>query len=80
MQAAAHGLDFGQFGHDAFTLRDGGDSAATQPRAMVARDGDRAWRNGAEKTTHFGFSEVPLGDKQGLVNDVFHIGRRAATT
>jgi demethylmenaquinone methyltransferase/2-methoxy-6-polyprenyl-1,4-benzoquinol methylase len=27
---------------------------------------------GAEKTTHFGFSEIPLGDKQGRVNDVFH--------
>ncbi len=27
---------------------------------------------GAENTTHFGFSEIPLGDKQGRVNDVFH--------
>src|SRR3954464_4487041 len=24
------------------------------------------------KTTHFGFRDVPLGDKQTLVNDVFH--------
>src|ERR1041385_4188154 len=24
------------------------------------------------QTTHFGFSDVPLGDKQTLVNDVFH--------
>src|ERR1700738_5298477 len=24
------------------------------------------------ETTHFGFREVPVGDKQGLVNDVFH--------
>src|ERR1700749_1954160 len=23
-------------------------------------------------TTHFGYRDVPLGDKQGLVNDVFH--------
>jgi demethylmenaquinone methyltransferase/2-methoxy-6-polyprenyl-1,4-benzoquinol methylase len=29
------------------------------------------------KTTHFGFRDVPLGDKQGLVNDVFHsVARR----
>jgi demethylmenaquinone methyltransferase / 2-methoxy-6-polyprenyl-1,4-benzoquinol methylase len=25
-----------------------------------------------ESRTHFGYSEVPLGDKQGLVDDVFH--------
>jgi demethylmenaquinone methyltransferase/2-methoxy-6-polyprenyl-1,4-benzoquinol methylase len=32
---------------------------------------------GAENTTHFGFSEIPLGDKQGRVNDVFHsVARR----
>src|SRR3954464_11146628 len=24
------------------------------------------------KTTHFGFRDIPLGDKQTLVNDVFH--------
>lgn len=29
------------------------------------------------KTTHFGFRDVPLGDKQTLVNDVFHsVARR----
>src|SRR5260370_38318344 len=28
-------------------------------------------------TTHFGFRDVPVGDKQGLVNDVFHsVARR----
>lgn len=28
-------------------------------------------------TTHFGYRDVPLGDKQGLVNDVFHsVARR----
>src|ERR1700691_5978160 len=27
--------------------------------------------NGPDETTHFGFREVPLGDKQTLVNDVF---------
>jgi demethylmenaquinone methyltransferase/2-methoxy-6-polyprenyl-1,4-benzoquinol methylase len=31
----------------------------------------------AEETTHFGFRDVPLGDKQTLVNDVFHsVARR----
>src|SRR6202012_3987220 len=25
-----------------------------------------------DQTTHFGFRDVPLGDKQALVNDVFH--------
>jgi demethylmenaquinone methyltransferase/2-methoxy-6-polyprenyl-1,4-benzoquinol methylase len=31
----------------------------------------------AEKQTDFGFRRVPLGDKQGLVNDVFHsVARR----
>src|SRR5258707_12780812 len=25
-----------------------------------------------DETTHFGFKDVPLGDKQTLVNDVFH--------
>jgi len=28
--------------------------------------------NGPDKTTHFGFRDVPLDDKQRLVNDVFH--------
>src|ERR1700731_444385 len=29
------------------------------------------------QTTHFGFRDVPVGDKQGLVNDVFHsVARR----
>jgi demethylmenaquinone methyltransferase / 2-methoxy-6-polyprenyl-1,4-benzoquinol methylase len=26
----------------------------------------------SDQTTHFGFRDVPLGDKQALVNDVFH--------
>jgi demethylmenaquinone methyltransferase/2-methoxy-6-polyprenyl-1,4-benzoquinol methylase len=28
--------------------------------------------NGPDETTHFGFRDVPLDDKQRLVNDVFH--------
>src|SRR6478736_1670405 len=32
---------------------------------------------GPDNTTHFGFSEVPLADKQGRVNDVFRsVARR----
>ncbi|MGA9824290.1 MAG: bifunctional demethylmenaquinone methyltransferase/2-methoxy-6-polyprenyl-1,4-benzoquinol methylase, partial [Methylocystis sp.] len=30
-----------------------------------------------ESSTHFGFEEVPLAEKQGLVDDVFHkVARR----
>jgi demethylmenaquinone methyltransferase / 2-methoxy-6-polyprenyl-1,4-benzoquinol methylase len=33
--------------------------------------------NQPDETTHFGFKDVPFGDKQGLVNDVFHsVARR----
>src|ERR1700721_2483485 len=33
--------------------------------------------NQPDETTHFGFKDVPLGDKQGMVNDVFHsVARR----
>ncbi len=33
--------------------------------------------NQPDQTTHFGFRDVPLGDKQTLVNDVFHsVARR----
>src|ERR1700743_3752079 len=33
--------------------------------------------NQPDETTHFGFKDVPLGDKQSLVNDVFHsVARR----
>src|SRR5882672_8505207 len=35
------------------------------------RVGDR-WMDRPDQTTHFGFRDVPLGDKQTLVNDVFH--------
>jgi demethylmenaquinone methyltransferase/2-methoxy-6-polyprenyl-1,4-benzoquinol methylase len=34
-------------------------------------------RSDQDSSTHFGFSEVPLGEKQGLVDDVFHkVARR----
>src|SRR6202000_221543 len=33
--------------------------------------------NQSDETTHFGFRDVPLGDKQTMVNDVFHsVARR----
>jgi len=37
----------------------------------MVRDG-RQVDGRADQTTHFGFRDVPLGDKQTLVNDVFH--------
>src|ERR1700730_1401366 len=46
---------------------------------MVRRD-EAFWMKTMDKageTTHFGFRDVPLGDKQTLVNDVFHsVARR----
>ena len=36
----------------------------------MASEDPRAGR--ADETTHFGYADVPVGDKQGLVNDVFH--------
>ncbi len=35
--------------------------------------------NSPDETTHFGFREVPLGDKQTLVNDVFRSVASATT-
>ena len=32
-----------------------------------------------DNATHFGFRDVPLGDKQALVDDVFHRWRGATT-
>src|SRR5690349_14852485 len=42
---------------------------------MVARSGAQAARPHIEsmpENTHFGYRDVPLGDKQALVDDVFH--------
>ena len=38
---------------------------------MVCGDGEKLMDR-PDQTTHFGFRDVPLGDKQTLVNDVFH--------
>jgi demethylmenaquinone methyltransferase / 2-methoxy-6-polyprenyl-1,4-benzoquinol methylase len=51
------------------------------PRAVrerqIGRTGGVEWMNQPDETTHFGFRDVPLGDKQTLVNDVFHsVARR----
>src|SRR5258705_500896 len=32
----------------------------------------RKYMDRPDQTTHFGFRDIPLGDKQTLVNDVFH--------
>lgn len=37
-----------------------------------APSSDPAVEQDADSSTHFGYSEVPLKDKQGLVDDVFH--------
>src|ERR1700761_7225632 len=43
---------------------------------MVPRDGDELMDR-PDQTTHFGFRDVPLDDKQTLVNEVFHsVARR----
>src|SRR5947209_8525683 len=38
---------------------------------MVSRDGEQSMDR-PDQTTHFGFRDVPLADKQTLVNEVFH--------
>src|SRR5713101_1517813 len=65
----ADGLDFGQFRHCASFLP--ADIAPPAwPRYGPARKGLFAMARAGE-TTHFGFDRVSLGDKQGLVDDVF---------
>jgi demethylmenaquinone methyltransferase/2-methoxy-6-polyprenyl-1,4-benzoquinol methylase len=53
------------------------DVIATLRRARYGlRDGEKLMDR-PDQTTHFGFRDVPLGDKQTLVNDVFHsVARR----
>ena len=46
-------------------------------RLKIGGTGGVEWMNQPDETTHFGFRDVPLGDKQTLVNDVFHsVARR----
>jgi demethylmenaquinone methyltransferase/2-methoxy-6-polyprenyl-1,4-benzoquinol methylase len=41
-------------------------------RARYGPDLEYALMDRPDQTTHFGFKDVPLGDKQTLVNEVFH--------
>jgi demethylmenaquinone methyltransferase/2-methoxy-6-polyprenyl-1,4-benzoquinol methylase len=63
----------------AFTFREGRDSAIGGGRLWSGRNS--RWAQDSmerpDQTTHFGFRDVELGDKQGLVNEVFHsVARR----
>src|SRR5271166_3364998 len=50
--------------------------AMTAPISYVRADPSRTSRTQSmsqpDQTTHFGFRDVPLGEKQTLVNEVFH--------
>src|SRR6195952_449808 len=51
-------------------------SSALQPAALWSGSGVELMDR-PDQTTHFGFKDVPLGDKQTLVNEVFHsVARR----
>src|SRR6266436_2059450 len=90
LQAAADGLDFGQFGHaGSFNSESlvqvigsshspyGGDVIAPLRRARYGPGHGVMLMDRPGKTTHFGFRDVPVEDKQTLVNDVFHsVARR----
>jgi demethylmenaquinone methyltransferase/2-methoxy-6-polyprenyl-1,4-benzoquinol methylase len=41
-------------------------------RARYGLPAEKELMDRPDQTTHFGFRDVPLGDKQALVNDVFH--------
>src|SRR5208283_3050014 len=45
------------------------DKMQQAPSSAATQDSDESL--GGEARTHFGYSEVPLDDKQGLVDDVF---------
>src|ERR1043165_8661144 len=46
-------------------------SSALQSAALWSGSGVKLMDR-PDQTTHFGFKDVPLGDKQTLVNEVFH--------
>jgi hypothetical protein len=76
-QAAAHGFDFGQFGHGFGPPCHG--VALYQPRYNLIRGKQRsakgkrgtAGMSENDKTTHFGFQTVGEDQKAGLVHGVF---------
>src|SRR6201995_6214136 len=71
LQAAADGLDFGQFGHRGHSPC-GRDVIAPSRRARYGPAKEMILMDRRDETAHFGFRDVPLDDKQTLVNDVFH--------
>src|ERR1700761_9512363 len=65
----------GNSGIGAFTLRGCRDSAIAA--GALWSGGGVDMMNQPDETTHFGFRDVRLGDKQTLVNEVFHsVARR----
>src|SRR5574337_515367 len=54
-----------------FEVPDGNCCVVFRSFKSAAPDGDELMDR-PDQTTHFGFRDVPLGDKQTLVNDVFH--------
>jgi len=67
-ETAAHGLDFGQFRHPHLRRRDIARGPVTR---YVSRREDTHMRQTGERG-HFGFRDVPVDEKQALVDDVFH--------
>ena len=49
-------------------------SGAHSRDPLARKDGEKQGRgmNQPDQTTHVGFKDLPLGDKQPLVNEVFH--------
>lgn len=81
-EAAPDGFDFGQLGHGVFRKFSPSGIASSRvrrygPRAIVKGQSMVQTAPGRDDDTHFGFSTVRLGEKQGMVDDVFHkVARR----
>ena len=81
-EAAPDGFDFGQLGHGVFRKISPSGIASSRvrrygPRAIVKGQSMVQTSPGRDDDTHFGFSTVRLGEKQGMVDDVFHkVARR----
>src|SRR5215470_18197380 len=77
-EAAAHGFDFGEFRHRVYLTLDR-DLIAPQrsSRYGLGEKGRSAGKitamakSAGEADAHFGFRQVPIEDKQALVDDVF---------
>src|SRR6516165_8031769 len=68
-EPAANGLDFGQLGHSAGTPAT--DIASSTSRRYGPRPQRKLAMQRGRATADFGFRQVAVGDKQGLVDDVF---------